>query len=201
RRARRRRGAGPSMTPTCPTCHKPVDPLRSRFAGVLEGRVVAYCSAECAASASRPHAPAAPPGTGGPSTGVPMRIPTPPAGVLTVAWPPAGGSSDGPPRPLTPAPGVPIDLDSGPVIEIRYEPASGVVTSARPEHAAPRTKHSDEAPTAVGAIDQDAGHDARQDPSGAVRTTSDPGSGPVKLPGARRGGAVDPSATGGAIAR
>ncbi len=189
------------MTSTCPTCHKAVDPLRSRFAGVLEGRVVAYCSAECAAPAARAQAPTAVPGAGGPSTGVPLRLPTPPAGVPTVARPSPGGISDGPPRPVTPAPGVPINLDSGPVIEIQYEPASGVVTSARPEHAAVRIKHSDESPTAVGAIDQDGGQDARQEPSGAVRTTSDPGSGPVKPSGARRGGLVDPSATGAATAR
>lgn len=191
------------MTSTCPTCHKAVDPLRSRFAGVLDGRVVAYCSAECAAAASRAHVPTAAPSVAGPSTGVPTRIPTPPAGVPAVARTPATGISGGPPRPITPAPGVPIDIDSGPVIEIQYEPASGVVTSARPEHAAPRIKHSDEAPTAVGAIDQDvqdARQDARHEPSGAVRTTSDPGSGPVK-PGAGRGGTPDSSTTAGVTAR
>jgi HEAT repeat protein len=179
------------MISTCPTCDKPVDPLRSRFAGVLDGRVVAYCSAACAGSASRAQAATVVPGAGGVSTGVPARIPTPPAGLPAVARP-ATGISDGPPRPITPAPGVPINIDSGPVIEIQYEPASGVVTSARPEHAAPRIKHAEEAPTAVGAIDPAAG----PEPSGAVRTTSDPGSGPVKRSGASRGGPVDPSATG-----
>jgi len=182
------------MTSTCPTCDKPVDPLRSRFAGVLDGRVVAYCSAACAGPASRAPAATVVPGAEGVSTGVPARIPTPPAGLPAVARP-ATAISDGPPRPITPAPGVPINIDSGPVIEIQYEPASGVVTSARPEHAAPRIKHSEEAPTAVGAIDQDAGPDPGPDPSGAVRTTSDPGSGPVKRSGARRGGPVDPPAT------
>jgi hypothetical protein len=36
------------MTP-CPMCQKPVDPLRARAVGVRNGKVVAYCSAGCAA--------------------------------------------------------------------------------------------------------------------------------------------------------
>lgn len=36
------------MTP-CPICQKPVDPLRARAVGVRDGKVVAYCSAGCAA--------------------------------------------------------------------------------------------------------------------------------------------------------
>ncbi len=34
------------MSP-CPICQKPVDPLRARNVGVRDGRIVAYCSAEC----------------------------------------------------------------------------------------------------------------------------------------------------------
>lgn len=43
------------MSQTCPTCNNPVDPLRARSVGVRDGKVVAYCSAECARAAeSRP---------------------------------------------------------------------------------------------------------------------------------------------------
>ncbi len=88
------------MTMTsCPTCQKPVDSLRARNVGVRDGKVVAYCSRECAAAAeSRP-----------------IQLPRRP--------PPAG------------TPHSADDLDSGPVIEIIHEPASGVVTSARDERA------------------------------------------------------------------
>lgn len=80
------------MSATCPTCDRPVDPLRARAVAVREGRVVAYCSRECARAAeSRP-------------TAIPH---------------------------LARAP------ESGPVIEIVHEPASGVVTSARTEPGPP----------------------------------------------------------------
>jgi HEAT repeat protein len=36
---------------TCPTCGKTVDPLRARSVGVRDGKVVAFCSAECARAA------------------------------------------------------------------------------------------------------------------------------------------------------
>src|SRR5690242_18358433 len=109
------------MTP-CPACDAPVDPLRSRFVGVRDGKVVAYCSAECAAGRPRPAA-------GRPATGVPVRIPTPPAGVPSSAGPPDGlGGS----------------VDSGPVIEILHEPASGVVTSAPDRRVELRARHPDE---------------------------------------------------------
>ncbi len=35
------------MNTSCPTCNKPVDPLRSRHVKVRDGKVVAYCSAVC----------------------------------------------------------------------------------------------------------------------------------------------------------
>lgn len=39
------------MSQACPTCNRPVDPLRARSVGVRDGKVVAYCSAECARAA------------------------------------------------------------------------------------------------------------------------------------------------------
>jgi hypothetical protein len=145
---------------TCPVCDKPVDPLRSRFVGVRDGRVVAYCSAQCAGPAG------AVGGAAGravsPASGVPTRIATPPAGVpaqvsgVPGRTPPASDAS-GPPRPVTPAPGVPVHLDSGPVIEILHEPTSGVVASAPDARAdaattartEPRARHPDEVPIAA----------------------------------------------------
>ena len=158
---------------TCPACEKAVDPLRSRFVGVRQGRVVAYCSAECAATgkaaaAAAPSAAIDP--AVSPASGVPRAIPTPAKGVPRAtpasgvprqvaasaaqaqAQPPAADLTArskaraeqlGPPRPVTPAPGVPI-VDSGPVIEILHEPASGVVTSARDARTEPRIRHPDE---------------------------------------------------------
>ena len=73
------------MTP-CPACDNPVDPLRSRFVGVRDGNVVAYCSAECAAGRPRATTERAM----SPASGVPVRIPTPPAGVPPLAGPPDG---------------------------------------------------------------------------------------------------------------
>jgi HEAT repeat protein len=167
------------MTHTCPACNKAVDPLRSRFVAVRGGKVVAYCSAECAKAqgADRPPGPSRPVS---PATGVPTAIPTPPTGVpahtppagVSAHRPPVSGVPAGPPLPVTPAPGVPINLESGPVIEILHEPASGVVTSARDERTEPRAKHPDEIPIAAfWSADRE---------SGAVRTISDPGSGPAK---------------------
>ncbi len=34
---------------SCPACNKEVDPRRSRFVGVVDGKVVGFCSPECAA--------------------------------------------------------------------------------------------------------------------------------------------------------
>jgi hypothetical protein len=117
------------MTP-CPACDTPVDSLRSRFVGVRDGKVVAYCSAECAAG--RPRATAE--WARSPASGVPVRIPTPPAGM-----PPLAGLPDG----LGGA------VDSGPVIEILHEPASGVVTSAPDRRSEPHARHPDEIPIAA----------------------------------------------------
>ncbi|MBL9014267.1 MAG: HEAT repeat domain-containing protein [Myxococcales bacterium] len=79
---------------TCPTCQKPVDPLRSRFVKVRDGKVVAYCSAEhMQASETKPTA-------------------------MPVATGPAAAEK----RARTPASGIPAgtspSLETGPVIEV-----------------------------------------------------------------------------------
>ncbi len=96
----------------CPTCGKAVDPLRAPAVSVMGGKIVSFCSKDCAATVeSRPVArrDATPiPPKRKDATPVPKKTRTPPAGVTTPA----------------------ALLDSGPVIEIIHEPASGVVTSA-----------------------------------------------------------------------
>ena len=64
------------MTNHCPVCNKAVDPLRSRFVAVRSGKVVAYCSAECAQSQGVERPPVRSPAT--PASGVPTALPTPP---------------------------------------------------------------------------------------------------------------------------
>ncbi|MDQ3340026.1 MAG: hypothetical protein M4D80_33115 [Myxococcota bacterium] len=91
---------------SCPVCNKPVDPIRSRFVAVRNGKVTPYCSPECRDSQSSQ----------------PVKVPT--EALIT--------------QPKTPISGTPklaADLDSGPVIEILHEPASGVVTSAKDERS------------------------------------------------------------------
>jgi hypothetical protein len=93
----------------CPTCGKPVDPLRAPAVSVRDGKVVGYCSKECAQAAeSRP-------------------VVVPEAEKLqptkTIKRPRT--EPPGPP-PKTPAKGVPVVtsnavLDSGPIIEIIRE--------------------------------------------------------------------------------
>ena len=82
----------------CPTCNKPVDPLRSRFVKVRDGKVVAFCSPEhMQAAETKPTiVPAA-------ST----RARTPASGVVAGNQPP---------------------IDSGPVIEIIRDAASAPVS-------------------------------------------------------------------------
>jgi len=114
----------------CHTCGKSVDPLRARSVGVRDGKVVAYCSAECATAAeSKPTALVPPPilldTRKTPATGVAAKR-TPSGGVPKAKTPPAGV----PVGKKTPSTGTRAELDSGPVIEILHEPASGVVTSA-----------------------------------------------------------------------
>lgn len=103
---------------TCPVCNKPVDPLRARFVAVRDGKVVPYCSPECRDSqSSKPtQQPAAlAPRAQTPAVGIPLGAPrlidtARPSGTAAIA-----------------------DLDSGPVIEIVREPASGVVTRVKDE--------------------------------------------------------------------
>jgi HEAT repeat protein len=92
---------------SCPTCGKPVDPLRAPAVRVSAGKVVPYCSKECAEAAE--------------TKPVKTAQPAQPAQAATPA------------KTKTPATGVPKDrdtIDSGPVIEVVHEPKSGVVTSA-----------------------------------------------------------------------
>lgn len=94
------------MTP-CPTCGKPVDPLRAPAVRVNAGKVVSFCSKECAAAAETKPVKA------------PVRAPSA-----------AEGARPAKAKTRTPPTGVADPTDSGPVIEIVHEPASGVVTSA-----------------------------------------------------------------------
>lgn len=94
----------------CPSCGKPVDSLRAPAVGVRDGKVVPFCSKECAAQ----------------ETSKPVAAPR--ASQRAATQPASGRGAK-----RTPASGVPQsakDLDSGPVIEILHEPASGVVASA-----------------------------------------------------------------------
>ncbi len=94
---------------SCPTCGKPVDALRAPAVRVTAGKVVGYCSKECAAAAESQ----------------PVRAPVA-ATAGAPAKPPAAKTK-------TPPKGIPAsekDLDSGPIIEVLHEPATGVVTSA-----------------------------------------------------------------------
>ncbi len=91
---------------SCPICGKPVDPLRAPAVRVTDGKVVPFCSKEHAAAAESQ----------------PVKVPQAPAA--------AEPSKLTKGKVRTPVRGVPTDLDSGPVIEIVHEPATGVVTSA-----------------------------------------------------------------------
>lgn len=108
---------------TCPVCNKPVDPLRARAVGVRDGKIVAYCSAECAAAgeaAPKTQAvfdsgpvievirdPGTPPtGTvkkGTPPVGTPVRKNTPPAGTPVKKTPPTGTAVASAAPPSSPA--------------------------------------------------------------------------------------------------
>ena len=117
----------------CHTCGKSVDPLRARSVGVRDGKVVAYCSAECAAAAeSKPTAMVPPPvlldTRKTPPTGLASKQ-TPATGMAAKRTP-SGGVPTAKPGNKTPSTGTKAEIDSGPVIEILHEPASGVVTSA-----------------------------------------------------------------------
>ena len=94
----------------CPTCGKPVDPLRARAVAVIDGKVVGFCSAGCAAEA-----------------GAKQSVSSAAEAVQRVETGPVVAVHSGKVRaPM-------LSLDSEPVIEIVRETSSGVVTSARDE--------------------------------------------------------------------
>jgi HEAT repeat protein len=181
------------MTTTCPACNKSVDSLRSRFVGVVNGKVVAYCSAACMPAARGAPIPAAAPAATPPAPAVLTGLPTPPAGISTLARTPATGVPVGSSGPGTSTPGMPIVVDSGPVIQILYEPVSGAVPGTPAEHTAPRATPA-EPPTA-------ASSSADQAPPGAVRPAVDPAARPAARPSPRGDAPSDKPATGGVAAR
>ena len=79
---------------TCPACDNVVDPLRSRFVGVRDGRVVAFCSAECAAGSKAAPAVVVDRAVS-PASGVPKAIPTPASGVPVRRTPASGAPPQG----------------------------------------------------------------------------------------------------------
>lgn len=72
---------------TCPTCNKPVDTLRSRHVSVRDGKIVAYCSAECLAAAATQPVRAAVPRPASPLDSEPVIqiLHEPASGVVTSA--------------------------------------------------------------------------------------------------------------------
>lgn len=93
---------------SCPTCGDPVDSLRARSVSVRDGKVVAYCSAECARAAeSRP-----------------IEVPA----AARVESPRSATPRPAAPRPATPSAGIPSgtspQLETGPVIEVVREPSA-----------------------------------------------------------------------------
>ncbi len=109
------------MSQVCPICGKPVDPIRSRFVNVRDGKVVAYDSEACRSAAeTRPTVVPAPVAKRTPATGVvtaPAAKRTPATGVVTA-----------------PAPAM---LESGPVIEIVRDPVSAPVAKSKATVVAP----------------------------------------------------------------
>jgi HEAT repeat protein len=143
------------MTTHCPACNKSVDPLRSRFVGVVAGKVVAYCSAECANAAPRgttspvPAAPSparspgvAPRGTTSPEPAAPGPARSASAARVDPATARQAPVASGPevsPRSEISGSGVATTVDSGLVIEIvdDPEPPSEIVGAAGGERADP----------------------------------------------------------------
>jgi HEAT repeat protein len=100
----------------CPVCGKPVDQLRAPAAKIRDGKIVAYCSKECATLAeTKP-------------TAVPAVV-SPQLAQEKLGRRTPGGGVSSMPKPVR-------DLDSGPVIEIVREPASAPV-AAQPTVASP----------------------------------------------------------------
>ena len=121
---------------TCPICGKPVDPLRAPAVSVRDGKVVGYCSKECAALAES-----------GPAKLVPTKVVRMPSSDERVS---AQLAAVRPEQIVTPASGVPVatePTDSAPVIEIIREPSRPVggrtpatgVAAQRPRRKRPTT--------------------------------------------------------------
>src|SRR4051794_7275291 len=109
----------------CPTCGKPVDPLRAPAVLVRDGKVVGFCSKECAVAAETK--PTVLPAGDKPASEKLQPTKTIKRPRTEPPHPPLGNKT--PPR------GVPVtskDLDSGPVIEIIREKSK----PARPDDSA-----------------------------------------------------------------
>jgi HEAT repeat protein len=123
------------VTASCPTCGKPVDPLRAPAVTVRAGRIVGYCSKECASAAeSKPVAVAAVPASTPTPTSAPAPTPAPAAAAAPTPAPTPEKKPAASPVPIamrrTPAGVVQTpatNADSGPVIEIIREPTAPVV--------------------------------------------------------------------------
>jgi len=75
---------------TCPICQKPVDPLRARYVAVRDGRIVAYCSAECLARSAEAAPPLVAPEPALEPAPAGKRTRTPASGVKTTRTPASG---------------------------------------------------------------------------------------------------------------
>jgi HEAT repeat protein len=124
---------------SCPNCGKPVDSLRAPAVGVRDGKVVPFCSKECATAMESK-----------PTKLIPtkmLRLPTAP-----------------PERSATPASGVPAPgaaFDSGPVIEIIRDAASGpaVIEPTKPTRAKKRADSSSVQVSETGTLDDYVTHE------------------------------------------
>lgn len=130
---------------SCPNCGKPVDSLRAPAVGVRDGKVVPFCSKECAIEMESK-----------PTKLVPTKVVRLPTGPTADSLAVSRGI-----RPVTPASGVvaPVaNLDSGPVIEIIREPESGPVEKSKGTRGRNRSDSVQVAET--GMIDDYVTHDS-----------------------------------------
>ncbi len=159
---------------TCPTCGKVVDPLRARSVGVRDGKVVAYCSAACAAAAeSRPNVKIRTP-----ASGIAVVIPTSADSGPIIEIVREGSVPTSAPAPVTDAPsakhahgknkhkrgkgntpvaGAPVVASAGKPAAPKSEPADAKPADAKPADAkAPDAKAPDaKAPAAAVAARRD----------------------------------------------
>ncbi len=132
---------------SCPNCGKPVDPLRAPAVGVRDGKVVPFCSKECAIEMESK-----------PTKLIPTKIVRLPTGPAADSLAVSRGI-----RPVTPPGGVvaPVaNLDSGPVIEIIREPESGPVEKSKPTRGRKRADSSSVQVAETGMIDDYVTHDS-----------------------------------------